>query len=150
LRDDLGNHLDPFTAWLVVRSLESASVRIERAMANAPQRCGIPAGSSQGGRCHLPRVPQGRHAPARGRLDRQCKGAGSTFPFHLHGGEAESFRMLDNLKLLKLAVSLGGSETLICHSATTTHYAVPREGRLAAASPMARCACPSGSNMSMI
>ena len=39
--------------------------------------------------------------------------------------------MLDNLKLLKLAVSLGGSETLICHSATTTHYAVPREGRLA-------------------
>jgi cystathionine gamma-synthase/methionine-gamma-lyase len=35
LRTTWGNHLDPFTAWLVVRSLESASVRIERAMANA-------------------------------------------------------------------------------------------------------------------
>jgi methionine-gamma-lyase len=39
--------------------------------------------------------------------------------------------MLDRLRLLKLAVSLGGSETLICHSASTTHYAVPREQRLA-------------------
>jgi cystathionine gamma-synthase/methionine-gamma-lyase len=63
--------------------------------------------------------------------DRQCKAAGSTFSFHLHGGEAEAFRMLDQLKLLKLAVSLGGSETLICHSASTTHYAVPPAQRLA-------------------
>jgi len=62
--------------------------------------------------------------------DRQCKAAGSTFSFHLHGGEAEAFRLLDNLSLMKLAVSLGGSETLICHSASTTHYAVPREQRL--------------------
>ena len=62
--------------------------------------------------------------------DRQCKAAGSTFSFCLHGGEAEAFRMLDRIKLMKLAVSLGGSETLICHSATTTHYAVPPEKRL--------------------
>ena len=38
--------------------------------------------------------------------------------------------MLDRLRLMKLAVSLGGSETLICHSATTTHYALSREKRL--------------------
>ena len=38
--------------------------------------------------------------------------------------------MLDRLRLMKLAVSLGGSETLICHSASTTHYAVPLEKRL--------------------
>ncbi len=63
--------------------------------------------------------------------DRQCKAAGSTFSFHLHGGEAEAFRMLDGLRLMKLAVSLGGSETLICHSASTTHYAVAPEQRLA-------------------
>lgn len=130
LRTTWGNHLDPFTAWLVVRSLESASVRIERAMSNAravaeflrdhPKVAGV---------TYLGFLAEG--SPARAVYDRQCKGAGSTFSFHLHGGEAESFRMLDALKLLKLAVSLGGSETLICHSATTTHYAVPREGRLA-------------------
>ena len=39
--------------------------------------------------------------------------------------------MLDALRLLRMAVSLGGTETLICHSATTTHYAVPLELRLA-------------------
>ncbi len=130
LRTTWGNHLDPFTAWLVVRSLESASVRIERAMANAravaeflrdhPKVAGV---------TYLGFLAEG--TPARAVYDRQCKGAGSTFSFHLHGGETESFRMLDGLRLLKLAVSLGGSETLICHSATTTHYAVPREGRLA-------------------
>jgi cystathionine gamma-synthase/methionine-gamma-lyase len=130
LRTTWGNHLDPFTAWLVVRSLESASVRIERAMSNArlvaeflrnhPKVAGV---------TYLGFLAEG--TPQRAVYDRQCKGAGSTFSFHLHGGEAESFRMLDALKLLKLAVSLGGSETLICHSATTTHYAVPREGRLA-------------------
>lgn len=130
LRTTWGNHLDPFTAWLVVRSLESAAVRIERAMSNArlvaeflrdhPKVAGV---------TYLGFLKEG--TPARAVYDRQCKGAGSTFSFHLHGGEAESFRMLDALRLLKLAVSLGGSETLICHSATTTHYAVPREGRLA-------------------
>lgn len=130
LRTTWGNHLDPFTAWLVVRSFESAAVRIERAMSNAravaeflrdhPKVAGV---------TYLGFLAEGTRAKAV--FDRQCAGAGSTFSFHLHGGEAESFRMLDALRLLKLAVSLGGSETLICHSATTTHYAVPREARLA-------------------
>ena len=60
---------------------------------------------------------------------RQCRGAGSTFAFKVHGGEAVAFRMLDRLKLIQMAVSLGGTETLICHSATTTHFNVPAERR---------------------
>jgi cystathionine gamma-synthase/methionine-gamma-lyase len=130
LRTTWGNHLDPFTTWLVVRSLESASVRIERAMKNAravaeylrdhPKVAGV---------TYLGFLEEGTRE--RSVYDRQCAGAGSTFSFHLHGGEAESFRMLDRLRLLKLAVSLGGSETLICHSASTTHYAVSPEARLA-------------------
>ncbi len=130
LRTTWGNHLDPFTAWLVVRSLESAAVRIERAMENARKVAEFLRDHPKvAGVTYLGFLKEG--TPARAVYDRQCKGAGSTFSFHLHGGEAESFRMLDALRLLKLAVSLGGSETLICHSATTTHYAVPREGRLA-------------------
>ncbi len=125
-----GSHLDPFTAWLVLRSLESVSVRTERAMDNAravaewlrdhPKVAGV---------TYLGFLPEGSRQ--RAVYDRQCKAAGSTFSFHLHGGEADAFRMLDRLQLMKLAVSLGGSETLICHSASTTHYAVPREQRLA-------------------
>jgi methionine-gamma-lyase len=66
---------------------------------------------------------------ARAALDRQATGTGSTFSFTLKGGEAEAFRMLNRLKVMRLAVSLGGSETLICHPATTTHYATPKARR---------------------
>jgi methionine-gamma-lyase len=130
MRTTWGNHLDPYTAWLVTRSLESVHVRTERAMENArgvaeflrdhPKVVGV---------TYLGFLPAGSRA--REVYDRQCKAAGSTFSFHLHGGEAEAFRMLDRLQLMKLAVSLGGSETLICHSASTTHYAVAPEQRLA-------------------
>ena len=129
-RTTWGNHLDPYTSWLVLRSLESVAVRTERAMQNA-------RGVAEFLRDHLKVAGVtylGFLEPGtrpRAVYDRQCKAAGSTFSFHLHGGEAEAFRMLDQLKLLKLAVSLGGSETLICHSASTTHYAVPPAQRLA-------------------
>ncbi|GAA3743282.1 cystathionine gamma-synthase/methionine-gamma-lyase [Sphingorhabdus rigui] len=129
-RTTWGNHLDPYTSWLVLRSLESVAVRTERAMENArgvaeflrdhPKVAGV---------TYLGFLEPG--TPRRAVYDRQCKAAGSTFSFHLHGGEAEAFRMLDQLKLLKLAVSLGGSETLICHSASTTHYALTPAQRLA-------------------
>ncbi len=129
-RTTWGNHLDPYTSWLVLRSLESVAVRTERAMENArgvaeflrdhPKVAGV---------TYLGFLEPGTRR--RAVYDRQCKAAGSTFSFHLHGGEAEAFRMLDQLKLLKVAVSLGGSETLICHSASTTHYAVPPAQRLA-------------------
>ena len=62
-------------------------------------------------------------------FERQCMSAGSTFSFSIRGGEAEAFRMLDALQVMKLAVSLGGTETLISHPASTTHSGVPKETR---------------------
>jgi methionine-gamma-lyase len=130
LRTTWGNHLDPYTSWLVLRSLESVAVRTERAMSNARGVAGFLRDHPKvAGVTYLGFLEQGTRQ--RAVYDRQCKAAGSTFSFHLHGGEAEAFRMLDKLRLLKLAVSLGGSETLICHSASTTHYAVAPEQRLA-------------------
>ena len=129
LRTTWGNHLDPYTAWLVTRSLESVHVRTERAMSNARSVAEFLRNHPKvAGVTFLGFLPEGSRQ--RAVYDRQCKAAGSTFSFHLHGGEAEAFRMLDRLRLMKLAVSLGGSETLICHPATTTHYAVPLEKRL--------------------
>jgi methionine-gamma-lyase len=130
LRTTWGNHLDPYTAWLVLRSLESVAVRTERAMSNARGVAEFLRGHPKvAGVTYLGFLEEGTRA--RAVYDRQCKAAGSTFSFHLHGGEAEAFRMLDQLRLMKVAVSLGGSETLICHSASTTHYAVAPEQRLA-------------------
>ncbi|CAN1489195.1 MetC Cystathionine beta-lyases/cystathionine gamma-synthases [Sphingomonadaceae bacterium] len=124
-----GSHLDPFTSWLLLRSIESVAVRMERAMQNAQKVAEFLVSHPKvAGVTYLGFLKEGTRQ--REVFNRQCKAAGSTFSFHLHGAEAEAFRMLDGIKLIKLAVSLGGSETLICHSASTTHYAVTPEKRL--------------------
>ncbi|MGC9271927.1 cystathionine gamma-synthase family protein [Acidiphilium sp.] len=128
MRTVMGTHLDPHGCWLLLRSLETMGLRTERACRNA-------AAVARFLRDH-PKVVRVTYAgflpeasAARATFERQCAGAGSTFVFEIRGGEAEAFRMLDALQLLRLAVSLGGTETLICHPATTTHASVPRERR---------------------
>jgi len=131
VRTTLGSHLDPFTAWLLLRSMETVGLRMERASANAdrlarwlrdhPKVTGI---------TYLGFVAEG--TPEHAVFQRQCKGAGSTFSFRITGGEAEAFRLLDALRLVTLAVSIGGTETLITHPASTTHYSVDRAAREAA------------------
>jgi Cys/Met metabolism PLP-dependent enzyme len=65
------------------------------------------------------------------RLDSQpqCSALPSTFAFDVKGGEKEAFALLDHLQIMKLAVSLGGAETLISHPASMTHSGVARELR---------------------
>jgi cystathionine gamma-synthase/methionine-gamma-lyase len=126
LRTLSGNHLDPFSAWLLLRSFETLPLRTDRACRSARDVAEfLRSHPKVAGVTYLGFVD----GAARAVFDRQCRGTGSTFSFHLHGGEAEAFRLLDALRLLRLAVSLGGSETLICNPATTTHYQVPRERR---------------------
>ncbi|GLK86191.1 cystathionine gamma-synthase family protein [Ancylobacter defluvii] len=128
LRTLLGSHLDPFTSWLALRSLETFPLRNRRANANAAIVASFlrdhPKVASVS---YLGFLEAG--TPARAVFVRQCSGAGSTFSFRIRGGEAEAFAMLDRLQVFRMAVSLGGTESLICHSATTTHYSVPPEIR---------------------
>lgn len=130
LRTTLGNHLDPYTSWLLLRSMETVHLRMERAAENAR---GIADYLSEHPKVtrltYLGHLTEGRRE--REVFDRQCSGAGSTFSFAVAGGEAEAFRFLDALRLLRFAVSLGGSETLITHPATTTHYALSSDERAA-------------------
>jgi methionine-gamma-lyase len=67
--------------------------------------------------------------PRRAVFERQCGSAGSTFSFEVKGGEAAAFRCLDALTVIKLAVSLGGTESLASHPAAMTHSGVPEEVR---------------------
>jgi methionine-gamma-lyase len=62
-------------------------------------------------------------------FERQCLAPGSTFAFDVKGGQKEAFELLDNLQIMKLAVSLGGTETLVSHPASMTHSGVARELR---------------------
>jgi methionine-gamma-lyase len=72
---------------------------------------------------YLPFLPA--DSPQRRVFEAQCTGAGSTFSFDIAGGLAEAFACLNRLQIFKLAVSLGGTESLACHPGTTTHSGVP-------------------------
>jgi cystathionine beta-lyase/cystathionine gamma-synthase len=60
---------------------------------------------------------------------KQCKSPGSTFSFNVKGGRDLAFRILNRFQLIKLAVSLGGTESLVCHPASTTHSGIPAAER---------------------
>ena len=125
LRGALGTQLDPHSCWMLLRSLETLGIRAERATANARI-------VSEYLRTH-PRIRAVHYLgflddrdPRRPLFDRQCTAPGSTFSFDIDGGEEEAFAFLDRLQIMKLAVSLGGTETLISHPASTTHSGVPK------------------------
>lgn len=128
LRSALGTQLDPNTAWMIMRSMETLALRMRAAAANAERVAQYLAAHPKIAKVHyLGMLPADdpNHAVFR----RQCSSAGSTFAFSVKGGEAEAFRLLDGLQVMKLAVSLGGTETLISHPASTTHSGVPKATR---------------------
>jgi methionine-gamma-lyase len=128
LRSSLGTQLDPNTSWMIMRSMETLALRMRAASDNAGRVAGYLAQHPKvASVSYLGHIKPGD--PRAEVFERQCKSAGSTFSFSIRGGEAEAFRMLDALQVMKLAVSLGGTETLISHPASTTHSGVPKETR---------------------
>jgi methionine-gamma-lyase len=128
LRSSLGTQLDPNTSWMIMRSMETLALRMRAASDNAGRVAGYLAQHPKVASVnYLGHLKSGD--PRKDVFERQCKSAGSTFAFSIRGGEAEAFRMLDALQVMKLAVSLGGTETLISHPASTTHSGVPKETR---------------------
>jgi len=129
LRNTMGGIVDPNTAWMLLRSLETVELRMQRAGENAAKVCDFLAAHPKvEGLGYLGHITDPRQQDI---YDRHCKGAGSTFSVFIRGGEAESFRFLDNLTIAKLAVSLGGTETLASHPAAMTHLSVPPERKAA-------------------
>ncbi|MBS0373023.1 MAG: cystathionine gamma-synthase family protein [Proteobacteria bacterium] len=128
LRGAMGTQLDPNSAWMLLRSLETLKLRMERANGNARRVAEFLAGHPKIVSVrHLDLLPPGD--PRRAVFERQCRAAGSTFSFEVAGGEAGAFRFLDALQVIKLAVSLGGTESLASHPAAMTHSGVPAELR---------------------
>lgn len=126
MRTILGTMTDPMTGWLVMRSLETLKLRMTSSMKNARYVAEFLADH--------PKVRKVNYLGflKRGTADydlcqRQCVAPGSTFSFEVHGGEAEAFRLLNALEVVKLAVSLGGTETLAEHPGSMTHADVSPE-----------------------
>jgi len=129
LRNTMGTILDPNTSWMLLRSLETLEIRMQRATANAVAVCGyLKDHPKVEGLGFLGLLPPGSQKDI---YRRHCTGPGSTFSLFIRGGEAEAFRFLDSLRIAKLAVSLGGTETLASHPAAMTHLSVPPERKAA-------------------
>ncbi len=128
LRGAVGTQLDPNTSWMLLRSLETLQLRMERACANARTVAEFLVAHPRVTSVNfLGLLPPGD--PRRAVFERQCAAAGSTFSFEVQGGEAGAFRCLDALSVIKLAVSLGGTESLASHPASMTHSGVPEDVR---------------------
>lgn len=128
LRTFLGTMAGPWTGWLLLRSLETLKMRMTAAMKNARYVADFLADHPKVERVHYLGHLAPEH-PMHALYRRQCLGPGSMISFDVRGGEAAAFRALNALRMVKLAVSLGGTESLAEHPGTMTHADVPAEAQ---------------------
>ena len=128
IRNSMGINLDPHSCWMISRSMETLSIRMQRAAdsgsrvahwlaENAPVAVSV---------LHPELMSNPLYQTT---YKRQCSGPGSTFSFVLDADRKTAFKFINALTLFKSAVSLGGTESLVSHPASTTHSGVPEEVR---------------------
>ena len=128
LRGAIGTQLDAHSCWMLGRSLETLSIRMEKANDNARIVAEFLTQHPKVAKvAHLSFLDEA--SPTAKVFEAQCTGAGSTFAFDIRGGEKAAFAFLNALQIFKLAVSLGGTELLASHPAAMTHSGVPKEVR---------------------
>jgi len=131
LRTFFGTLADPWTGWLLMRSLETLKLRMTSAMKNARYVADFLVEHPKIEKVYyLGHLREGE--PQHEVYRRQCLSPGAMVSFEVRGGEAEAFRFLDALRLVKLAVSLGGTESLAEHPYSMTHADVSPEAKQAA------------------
>ncbi|PTX22331.1 methionine-gamma-lyase [Pontibacter mucosus] len=128
MRTFAGSMASPWTGWMLMRSLETLKIRMEAQTRGAEVVAD-----------YLKQHPKVEKIYYLGDLQdnprqqaiyqKQCTAAGSMISFDIRGGEKEAFRFLNSLKLIKLAVSLGGTESLAEHPASMTHSDISQADR---------------------
>jgi methionine-gamma-lyase len=132
LRTFLGNMAGPWTGWLLMRSLETLKVRLDQQATNAKYVADyLNAHPMVEAVYYLGNTAKFGTEEEKKVLERQYSSYGAMVAFDIKGGEAEAFQFLDSLKLIKLAVSLGGTESLAEHPQTMTHADVNPEDKKA-------------------
>ena len=125
----LGGMPNPYTAWLLTRSLETLKIRAEQQQRNAQQVAAFLVQHPKVRKvCYIGLLTPAD--PEYAIYKKQQTGPGSLISFYIRGGEAEAFAFLDHLKVFKLAVSLGSTESLAQHPAAMTHSGLAPEDKL--------------------
>lgn len=126
LQNAAGGVLGPFDSFLLIRGIKTLAVRMDRHVQNAEQIATWLAANEAVARVHYPGLPSD---PGYAVNRRQAKNGGAMISFTLKGDY--NFRtFFKSLKLIALAESLGGVESLACHPSTMTHASIPRDLRL--------------------
>jgi methionine-gamma-lyase len=126
---DFGGVLSPFDAWLLLRGLKTLGVRMDRHCANAQKVAEYLEKHPLIDEVHYPGLPS---HPQHELAKKQINGFGGMMSFELKGGLEAGKVLMNSVKMISLAVSLGCVDSLIQHPASMTHSPVPREERLKA------------------
>lgn len=130
LRTFLGNMAGPWTGWLLMRSLETLKVRMDQQAENAKHVADFLKAHPKVEKVYYLGFTREENNPKKTEIyERQYSSDGAMISFDVKGGEKEAFAFLNNLKLIKLAVSLGGTESLAEHPASMTHADVSQEDK---------------------
>lgn len=129
MRTYMGSMASPYTGWLLLRSLETLKIRMQRQNETAQKVAAWAVSQPQVEKVYYPGLLK-KGDPQYDIYLRQCTAPGAMISFDVRGGEKEAFKVLDSLKLIRLAVSLGGTESLAEHPATMTHAGVAPETKL--------------------
>jgi methionine-gamma-lyase len=113
----LGTISEPFTGWMLQRSMATLHLRMIKQSKNASRLVDVLKTHRAIKRVHYPTLFTGEQARI---FQRQCTAPGSMIALELVGGRPAAFRFLDALRIVRLAVSLGGVESLACHPRSTT------------------------------
>ena len=123
-----GPALSAFTAWVLLKGLETMSVRVDYSNRSA-QRIAEFLEAQPG--VNWVRYPFLESHPQFDLAKRQMRGGGTVVTFELDGGKDRAFEVLDKLQIIDISNNLGDAKSLITHPATTTHRAMGPEGRAA-------------------
>lgn len=124
---DIGGIISPFDAWLLLRGIKTLPIRMDRHCENAERLYGFLKNHPKIQTIYF---PGDEHHPDYPIMKKQMKKPGGMISFTIKGTKETAQTFMNQLKLIKLAVSLGDPETLIQHPASMTHAVIPREERL--------------------
>ena len=121
-----GSGLAPFDSWLLIRGIKTLGIRMERAASNAIRIAEFLKTRKEVTKVFYPGLPE---HPGYEIMKKQSKGFGAMLTFNVDSRE-HALKILSEVKMIKFAESLGGTETLITYPTTQTHADVPEEVRL--------------------
>ncbi|MBN9669317.1 O-succinylhomoserine sulfhydrylase [Roseibium aggregatum] len=121
-----GPHMSPFSAWVLLKGLETLPIRIARQTETAGKIADFLAGQSKVKRLIYPGRDDHPQAEV---ARRQMRGGSTMLAFEVEGGKEAAFRFTNALEIVKISNNLGDAKSLITHPATTTHQSIGEEAR---------------------